>query len=84
MANGPQTTPSNPLDLQEGGKHYKEYPIQPVEYCMRNDLDMCQANVVKYVTRFRDKGGRDDLLKAKHFIDLLIHFEYGEDNNYGN
>ena len=69
---------TNPLNVQEGGSHYKDWVIQPIEYCMANNLDHCQSNVVKYVTRFRDKGGLDDLRKAKHYIDLLIHFEYGE------
>ena len=71
---------SNPLDTQEGGSHYKNWKIQPVEFAMVNNLDLCQANVVKYVCRFRDKGGREDLLKARHYIDLLIHFEYGNTN----
>lgn len=65
----------SPLEVQVGGDHYKNYPIQPVEYCMANKLDTCQANVVKYVTRFREKNGVKDLEKAKHYIDLLIDFE---------
>ena len=70
---------SSPLNVQEGGGHYKDCPIQPIEYCMVNKLDHCQSNVIKYVTRFRDKGGLEDLLKARHYIDLLIHFEYGNE-----
>ena len=70
---------ANPLDVQEGGGHYKDCPIQPIEYCMANRLDQCQSNIVKYVTRFRDKNGLEDLLKAKHYIDLLIYFEYGNE-----
>lgn len=69
---------ANPLDVQEGGDHYKKWKIQPVEFSMVNGLDLCQANVVKYVCRFRDKGGIEDLKKARHYIDLLMHFEYGE------
>lgn len=68
---------ANPLDRQEGGDHYKNYAIQPVDFAMRNGLDLCQANVVKYVCRFRDKGGLEDLKKARHYIDLLILYEYG-------
>lgn len=70
----PQTK-SSPLSKQEGGDHYKKYPIQPVEFAMANNLNLCQANVVKYTVRYRDKGGVGDLLKARHYIDLLIHFE---------
>ena len=66
---------SKPLDVQVGGDHYKAMAIQPMEYSMANKLDACQHTIIKYVTRFRDKGGIQDLEKAKHCIDLLIHFE---------
>ena len=66
---------SKPLDVQIGGDHYKSMAIQPMEYSMANKLDACQHTIIKYVTRFRDKGGIQDLEKAKHCIDLLIHFE---------
>lgn len=66
------------LEQQYGGIHYKDLAIQPVEYAYKNKLDFFQGNVVKYITRFRDKNGLEDLKKAKHFIDLLIQFEYGE------
>lgn len=71
----------NPLDTQVGGDHYKTYPIQPIEYAMVNRLNYCQANAIKYVTRYRDKGGKEDLLKAIHNIELLIELEYGERGN---
>ena len=61
---------------QVGGDHYTKLPIQPMEYSMANKLDACQHTVVKYITRFRDKHGLQDLLKAKHTIDLLIAREY--------
>jgi hypothetical protein len=48
-----------------------------MEYSMANNLDACQHTIIKYVTRFRDKGGIDDLLKARHVIDMLIAFEKG-------
>ncbi len=64
-----------PLDVQIGGDHYKAMAIQPMEYSMANKLDACQHTIIKYVTRFREKGGIQDLEKAKHCIDLLIHFE---------
>lgn len=63
------------LATQVGGDHYKKLAIQPMEYSMANKLDACQHTVIKYVTRFRDKGGVDDLRKAKHVIDMLIEFE---------
>ncbi len=63
------------LDVQIGGSHYKSLAIQPMEYSIANKLDACQHTIIKYVTRFRDKGGIDDLKKARHTIDLLIEFE---------
>lgn len=65
------------LDMQVGGSHYKNLKIQPMEYSMANKLDACQHTVIKYVTRHETKGGREDLEKAKHAIDLLIDFKYG-------
>lgn len=65
------------LDRQEGGGHYVKLKIQPMEYSMANGLDACQHTAVKYVTRFRDKGGKADLLKAIHVLEMLIELEYG-------
>lgn len=76
LATNHEFTKDDPLNRQEGGDHYKKWTIQPVEFAMVNGLDLCQANIVKYVCRFRDKGGKEDLLKARHYIDLLISFEY--------
>ena len=66
---------SDPLKVQIDGDHYKGLAIQPIEYSMKNNLDACQHSVVKYVTRFRSKGGIKDLEKAKHFIDILMKME---------
>lgn len=63
------------LDHQEGGSHYKNKAIQPVEYCMANGIGFMEGSVIKYVTRWRDKGGVQDLKKARHFLDLLIEHE---------
>lgn len=66
------------LQTQVAGSHYTDMPIQPVTFIHANGLDFCQGSILKYVCRFRNKNGKDDLLKAKHFIDLLIEMEYGE------
>ena len=73
--------PTNPMDVQIGGTHYKNYPIQPAEYAHVNKLGFIEACVVKYVTRWRDKGGTADLQKARHCIDLIIELErkYGKE-----
>jgi len=57
---------------QIGGNHYKDMKIQPIEYILGNNLNYCEANVVKYISRWKSKGGIEDLRKAKHYIDLLI------------
>lgn len=64
-----------PAKKQVGGKHYVDLVIQPVEYAHKNKLGFCEGNVVKYVTRWKDKGGVADLEKAKHYIELLIAME---------
>ena len=63
------------LEQMIGGDHYTKLAIQPMEYSMANKLDPCQASVIKYVTRFRDKNGIEDLRKAIHVIEMLIQFE---------
>ena len=63
------------LDKQVDGNHYKDLPIQPVEYIYANALGYFEGNVVKYVSRWRKKNGIADLEKAKHYIDLLIELE---------
>lgn len=68
----------SPLDTQVGGDHYTKLAIQPMQYSMENGLDALQHTVIKYVTRFRDKAGIEDLEKAKHCIGMLIEFERGK------
>lgn len=66
----------SPLDNQVGGGHYKNLAIQPIEYCQKNRLGYCESNVVKYVTRHREKGGRQDIEKAIHNLQILLQIEY--------
>jgi hypothetical protein len=68
----------SPLNSQVGGRHYNQYSIQPIEYAMANKMNYCQANAVKYVTRYKDKNGLEDLRKAIHNIEILIEMEYGD------
>ena len=63
------------LDRQESGNHYKDKGIQPIVYIHANNLGFCEGNVVKYVTRWKDKGGEADLRKAIHYLELLIQLE---------
>lgn len=69
--------PRRAMETQIGGDHYKNMAIQPMEFSMYNGLDACQHTIVKYVCRFRSKGGIADLEKAKHTIDMLIEMEKG-------
>lgn len=66
---------SEALKVQVGGDHYKTLVIQPAEYCMANNIGFMEGSVIKYVTRWRDKGGVDDLKKARHFLDMMIEHE---------
>lgn len=56
---------------QVGGDHY-DLPIQPIEYILKNDLGFVEGNIIKYVTRYKRKNGMQDLLKAKHYLEMLI------------
>jgi hypothetical protein len=69
------TTEEKPLHYQVAGDHYKDMPIQPVEYIHANALGYLEGNVVKYISRWRKKGGLADLQKAKHYVELLIELE---------
>jgi hypothetical protein len=59
-------------EKQVGGKHYLKYKIQPVEFIIKNNIGFVEGNIIKYVLRFKEKGGVQDLEKAKHYIELLI------------
>lgn len=63
------------LMKQVGGSHYKDKAIQPIEYIHANKMGFCEGNVVKYITRWKEKNGVADLEKAKHYIELLIELE---------
>jgi len=67
--------PANPLAVQVAGDHYKKLKIQPIEFIHANGIPFAEGSVIKYVTRWRDKGGIKDLEKARHFLDLLIDLE---------
>jgi hypothetical protein len=66
------------FDSQVGGDHYKNLAIQPLEFIVANGLDFPSGNVVKYVTRYKLKGGLEDLRKARHYLDLLIELKEKE------
>ena len=65
-------TQSKALDKQVGGDHYKDCRIQPIEYIMANELPYCEANIVKYITRWKRKGGKQDIEKVIHYAQILL------------
>lgn len=72
---------SRAIDKQEGGGHYKDMTIQPVEYIHGNNIPFIEGCVIKYVSRWRNKNGVEDLKKAKHFLELLIELENNKEDN---
>lgn len=60
------------MQQQVGGNHYKTAAIQPIQFIVANNIPFREANVIKYVFRHVSKGGKQDLLKARHYIDMLI------------
>ena len=65
----------NALNTQVGGSYYKNMTMQPIEFIERNNLGFCVGNIIKYICRYKDKNGVEDLKKARHYIDILIDFE---------
>ena len=66
------------LDKQEGGKHYKDLKIQPIEYIHANGLGYIEGNIIKYATRHKSKKGAEDIKKIIHYCELLLELEYGQ------
>lgn len=67
-------------EIQIGGDHYKEKSIQPWDFIAANGLGYFEGNIVKYVSRWRDKGGINDLKKARHYLDKLLELEDNADS----
>lgn len=65
-------------EKQVGGTHYKDFAIQPSEYCQKNRLNHLESNVIKYVSRHSMKGKRADIEKAIHCLELVLEWEYSE------
>lgn len=64
------------LSTQEGGNHYKDKGIQPIVYIHANNMGFCEGNVVKYITRHKEKNGAEDIRKVIHYCKLLLELEY--------
>ena len=66
-------------DTQVGGDHYKDMTGQPSEFIDKNKMRFAEGNAIKYICRHQKKGGKQDLEKAKHYIDMIIERDYGDD-----
>jgi hypothetical protein len=73
----------NANTVQHGGDHYKKHTIQTWDYIASNNLGYFEGNIVKYVSRWKDKGGVEDLRKAKHYIEKLIELNTVESEPHG-
>ena len=67
---------TNAFDKQVGGNHYKQFKIQPLEFCQVNRIPYCESNVIKYVCRHGSKNGAQDIEKAIHNLEFLLQMEY--------
>ena len=70
---------SDPYDKQVGGDHYQTMKIQPAEFVNKNKMLFAEGNAIKYICRHINKGGKQDLEKAKHYIDMIIERDYGDE-----
>lgn len=61
-----------PSPIKISPKHYTDLEIEPWDYIIRNNLGYLDGNIVKYVSRYKKKGGREDLLKARTYLDKLL------------
>ena len=62
---------------QIGGDHYSKMKIQPIDFITENKLSFIQGNIIKYICRYKDKNGLQDLKKAQHYLNMLLEIEYG-------
>lgn len=58
--------------------HYRNLEIQPVDYIFKNKLDFLEGNVIKYVSRHKEKGGANDIRKAIHYLQMILELHYNE------
>jgi len=66
----------NPYSVQIGGDHYSNFKVQPSKFINDNNLPFAEGNAIKYICRHSYKGKKEDLKKAKHYIDMIINRDY--------
>ena len=65
-------------DKQIGGKHYQNFKIQPSKFVVENELLFPEGCAIKYICRHRLKGKKEDILKAIHFLEMILERDYPE------
>jgi hypothetical protein len=63
-----------PTDIRNQA-HYTNFRIQPIEFIANNHLDFMQGCIIKYILRYKQKNGLEDLKKAQHYLEMLIELE---------
>ncbi len=61
---------------QVGGSHYKTMKIQPSIFINENKLPFAEGNAIKYICRHSLKGKKEDVLKAIHYLEMIIERDY--------
>jgi hypothetical protein len=72
------TKEPDPTDVQIGGDHYADRAIQPIDFIAANGLDFMEGNIIKYITRHKERNGKEDILKAIHYCRLLLKYRYDD------
>ena len=85
MGNNKELLSSSSFDHQVGGSHYADYAIQPLEFCVKNNIPFLEGNVIKYTSRAGKKNDLiEDLEKAKHYLEFAIaNYDKIKDSYYG-
>jgi hypothetical protein len=69
------------MNDQTSPKHYQT-KIQAIDFIQANNLNFCEGNIIKYITRYKEKNGKEDLLKARQYLDFLIKDYEDKEKNY--
>ena len=68
--------PTTALDVQIGGNHYKKYAYQPIEFAVDANLSYIHGAIIKYIVRYEDKNGVEDIKKVIHYCELAIELKH--------
>ena len=69
-------------DKQIGGSHYQKFKIQPSKFVIENELLFPEGCAIKYICRHRLKGKKEDILKAIHFLEMILERDYNDKKDF--